>query len=299
VFQNLIPSNKVGVEAKRPSRPLNITPLSKLSAVIQNNVVVYWTLDSTHNYCVGVYLVRQLTSSDLLSRLKQNGIRHQDHTRALIKEKLTQNIDSEISTTSLRISLLCPLSKQRMVVPCRPSSCSHLQCFDASTFLQMNEKKTTWTCPVCNKPAEYSSLVIDGLFTEILAAAVGCHDIQFTASGQWTTVEQTKSVAAEPINSDTTAVVIDATQESPCRSDRVELIDLTEDSDDDAASVLSCVSSESTISLDGFPSTRCRRASRLLSSSSSVSAAATAAATSGSTTPTDDDTSMPDIIELD
>jgi len=35
------------------------------------------------SYCAAVYLVRQFTPSDLLSQLKQNGIRHPDHTRAL------------------------------------------------------------------------------------------------------------------------------------------------------------------------------------------------------------------------
>jgi len=49
-----------------------------------------------------------------------------------------------------------------MSVPCRSSTCHHLQCFDAATYLQMNEKKSTWLCPVCDKPAEYDSLIIDG-----------------------------------------------------------------------------------------------------------------------------------------
>ena len=44
----------------------------------------------------------------------------------------------------------------------RASSCSHLQCFDASLYLQMNERKPTWNCPVCDKPAIYENLVIDG-----------------------------------------------------------------------------------------------------------------------------------------
>lgn len=44
----------------------------------------------------------------------------------------------------------------------RASTCKHLQCFDASLYLQMNERKPTWNCPVCDKPALYESLVIDG-----------------------------------------------------------------------------------------------------------------------------------------
>lgn len=50
----------------------------------------------------------------------------------------------------------------RLTVPCRAVTCSHLQCFDAALYLQMNEKKPTWICPVCDKKATYESLIIDG-----------------------------------------------------------------------------------------------------------------------------------------
>lgn len=61
----------------------------------------------------------------------------------------------------------CPASvsqlvKMRLGVPCRVLTCAHLQCFDAVFFLQMNEKKPTWTCPVCDKPAPFELLTIDG-----------------------------------------------------------------------------------------------------------------------------------------
>ena len=46
-----------------------------------------------------------------------------------------------------------------MILPCRASTCDHLQCFDASLYLKMNEKKAKWLCPVCNKPALYDNLV--------------------------------------------------------------------------------------------------------------------------------------------
>lgn len=54
------------------------------------------------------------------------------------------------------------LVKMRLSVPCRAESCAHLQCFDAVFYLQMNEKKPTWLCPVCDKPAPYDQLIIDG-----------------------------------------------------------------------------------------------------------------------------------------
>ncbi len=101
---------------------------------------------SFQNYCVAVFLVRKLSADTLLNRLKHSGQRHPDHTRALsktilhkicsrwqrletctssrtqmemdsmvilisVKEKLRPDPDSEIATTSLRVSLNCPVSK--------------------------------------------------------------------------------------------------------------------------------------------------------------------------------------------
>lgn len=79
----------------------------------------------------------------------------------IVKQKLNDDSD-DIMTTVLNASLTCPVGKIRMITPCRPSTCDHLQCFDASLFLQMNEKKATWICPVCDRPALYDNLMIDG-----------------------------------------------------------------------------------------------------------------------------------------
>lgn len=105
-----------------------------------------------------------------------------------VKEKLNEDADSEIATTSLRVSLACPLGKMRMSTPCRSSTCSHLQCFDASLFLQMNERKPTWNCPVCDKPALYDHLVIDGYFQEVLLSnklLPDVNEIQLLQDGSW------------------------------------------------------------------------------------------------------------------
>lgn len=37
----------------------------------------------------------------------------------LVKEKLNEDADCEIATTMLRVSLICPLGKMRMITPCR------------------------------------------------------------------------------------------------------------------------------------------------------------------------------------
>uniref|UniRef100_A0A3Q3J4C0 Protein inhibitor of activated STAT, 4a n=1 Tax=Monopterus albus TaxID=43700 RepID=A0A3Q3J4C0_MONAL len=160
------PSNKPGVEPRRPCRPVNITPWLHLSNVI-NTVTITWG-NFGKRYSWAVYLVRVFTAADLFSQLKLCSVESAERCRERIQDKLRFDPESEIATTGLRVSLICPLVKMRLGVPCRVLTCAHLQCFDAVFFLQMNEKKPTWTCPVCDKPAPFELLTIDGLLSEIL-----------------------------------------------------------------------------------------------------------------------------------
>ena len=57
-----------------------------------------------------------------------------------------------------------------MRMPCRSSKCDHLQCFDANFYLMMNEKKDKWMCPVCNNPAPFDTLMLDGFFSEMITS---------------------------------------------------------------------------------------------------------------------------------
>jgi len=164
---NPIPTNKPNVEPKRPPRPINITPLCKLSPILQNTVNVKWAADYGKGWVVGIWLVEKLSSEQLHERLTSKGKRDPEFTRSLIKKKLSDD-DDGIATTNLKVSVACPLGKMRMSMPCRPQSCDHLQCFDAALYLMMNEKKPTWTCPVCDGPAVYDDLMVDGYFAEII-----------------------------------------------------------------------------------------------------------------------------------
>ncbi|XP_055552657.1 E3 SUMO-protein ligase PIAS3 isoform X5 [Falco biarmicus] len=235
-----LPPTKNGAEPKRPSRPVNITPLARLSATVPNTIVVNWSSEFGRNYSLSVYLVKQLTSVTLLQKLRAKGIRNPDHSRALIKEKLTADPDSEIATTSLRVSLMCPLGKMRLIVPCRAITCTHLQCFDAALYLQMNEKKPTWTCPVCDKKAPYDSLIIDGLFMEILNSCTDCDEIQFMEDGSWCPMKPKKenqevcqTAAFSGIEAASLYTVSSEGRSSSEGKKPVEVIDLTLDSSSD------------------------------------------------------------------
>ncbi|XP_010790323.1 E3 SUMO-protein ligase PIAS4-like, partial [Notothenia coriiceps] len=137
-------------------------------------------------YSVAVYLVRVFTAADLFSQLKLCSVESAERCRERIQDKLRYDPESEIATTGLRVSLICPLVKMRLGVPSRVLTCAHLQCFDAVFFLQMNEKKPTWTCPVCDKPAPFELLTIDGLLAEILKeTSEDIEEIEYLTDGSW------------------------------------------------------------------------------------------------------------------
>ncbi|KAL8606902.1 hypothetical protein ACOMHN_048698 [Nucella lapillus] len=234
---NPIPTSKPGVEPKRPGRPVDITSLCRISPTVSNHLDVSWASEFGRGYCLAVYLVRRLSSDILMQRLKQFGNRHPDHTRALIKEKLAHDPDSEVATTSLRVSLMCPLGKMRMTLPCRSSTCTHLQCFDASTFLMMNEKKPTWICPVCDKPAPFDKLIIDGYFVEIFRQSPETNDIVFHEDGSWTSLKHPKEthIISSPATSTSKKAASASTTSSACadREKKKDVIDLTLDSSDE------------------------------------------------------------------
>ncbi|KFO88681.1 E3 SUMO-protein ligase PIAS2, partial [Buceros rhinoceros silvestris] len=234
------PPPKNGIEQKRPGRPLNITSLVRLSSAVPNQISISWASEIGKNYSMSVYLVRQLTSAMLLQRLKMKGIRNPDHSRALIKEKLTADPDSEIATTSLRVSLMCPLGKMRLTIPCRAVTCTHLQCFDAALYLQMNEKKPTWICPVCDKKAAYESLILDGLFMEILNECSDVDEIKFQEDGSWCPMRPKKE-AVKVSSSQCTKIESSGVVTKPCsmsmasevNKKKVDVIDLTIESSSD------------------------------------------------------------------
>ena len=74
----------------------------------------------------------------------------------------------EIVATSTVLSLKDPVGYTRITTPCRGVGCNHVQCFDASYYLQLQEQAPTWTCPICNRPAPWEQLALDQYVNDIL-----------------------------------------------------------------------------------------------------------------------------------
>lgn len=265
-----IPSNRPGVEPKRPSKPLNITTNVKCCPLSNNTIHVSWLADQQKNFCMLINIVKKLTADQLFSRLKAKRIQPADFTRGRIKEITTAEEDDLCAPTSIRVSVACPLGKSRMTYPCRASTCKHLQCFDANLFLLMNERKPTFVCPVCNKHLKFNDLCIDGYFMDVIKnlSIDSGNEIELYPDGTWVPAIRIKSETenVEPpakklkasdstskLNSDGTAginetidldddIIIEddikpsssmsSTQQKPAASEP-ECIDLSSDDDDD------------------------------------------------------------------
>ncbi|KAI7809983.1 protein inhibitor of activated STAT [Triplophysa rosa] len=216
-------SNKPGTEPSRPCRPIDITPLLWVS--FTNRFSVTWG-NFGKRYSVAVYLVRVVSSQELLTRLRRSSVESLELCRQRVCEKLNSDQENEITTTGLQVSLMCPLVKMRMSVACRARGCAHLQCFDASFYLQMNERKPRWTCPVCHKYAPFDALCIDSLLCEALeSSGEDVEEIEYMSDSSWKPVRQDRSDKESALHPP-------EHQGNPSPVDR-NVVDLTQGSSDD------------------------------------------------------------------
>lgn len=95
--------------------------------------------------------------------------------------------DDDIVATSTVASLTDPVSTVRIRYPCRSTICQHSRCFDAESFLQLQDQAPTWTCPICNKMIPFCTLAIDEYFQDILSSVPSTVDqVIIEPNGQWT-----------------------------------------------------------------------------------------------------------------
>lgn len=106
--------------------------------------------------------------------------------------------DSDIVATSSILSLKCPLSTLRIDVPCRSTICSHNQCFDASSFLQLQEQAPTWTCPVCNKMISFEALEVDQQVFQARSLLVAANEHRYVDDILKSTARTVDQVMIEP-----------------------------------------------------------------------------------------------------
>lgn len=167
--------------------PIHITDFC--TTLHQNKITMSWfsSQNDNYEYFFTIQLVEHVSHEDIVksidTSLESNSKNLVIKNLSGINKKLSTNAD--LFVTSLTVSLLCPLSMQRINVPTRSIYCTHVQCFDVFNYLQINEFKPNWKCPVCRDKAPFETLFIDELFKKILKEKTVANEIVFAADGSW------------------------------------------------------------------------------------------------------------------
>lgn len=131
-----------------------------------------------------------------------------------------------------------------MEVPVKGRPCRHVQCFDLGTFLHYEKSSLKLECTVCNNPtAKLSSLIILPYIEHALQHLKKCDEMDIMKRVEMLAVERKHtfvSSADEDRAAATTVVDLDPSCASassgkhatPSENTRVEVVDLTRDSDE-------------------------------------------------------------------
>ncbi|CAL3965913.1 hypothetical protein PZA11_002731 [Diplocarpon coronariae] len=161
-----IKANLRGLKNKPGStRPVDITKDLRLNLNAYSNSVEMTYALTKQKYFLVIYLVRTIPVTDLVEKLEKG---RRITEQSVLEDMRSKARDADIVTTASVLSLKCPLSTLRIDLPCRSVSCRHNQCFDATSYLQLQEQGPTWLCPLCNNSAPFNSLAVDEYVRDIL-----------------------------------------------------------------------------------------------------------------------------------
>ncbi|KAJ5715043.1 uncharacterized protein N7483_012224 [Penicillium malachiteum] len=164
------------------TQPADVSNYLRRKVNYPNNIVMTYAL-TQKKFFVLANMVKQHPVEELVAQLKSRKLISKEQ---VLREMKNRAEDSDIVATSSIMSLKCPLSTLRIQVPCRSVVCTHNQCFDASSFLQLQKQAPTWTCPVCAKATSFESLQVDQYVDEILKSTESDVDqVVVEPNGDW------------------------------------------------------------------------------------------------------------------
>ncbi|EJT81729.1 MIZ zinc finger protein [Gaeumannomyces tritici R3-111a-1] len=179
-----VKANLRGLKNKPGStRPVDITSLlrHKPSSYV-NNIEFAYALTNKKFY-LGIYACKSYSVDSLVGRLRTG---KKISRQSVVNEITRKARDTEIVTTSQVMSMKCPLSCMRLQLPVRSEACKHIQCFDATSYLQLQEQGPQWLCPICNQSAPFERLAVDDYAKEILEqTAKSVEQVKIEPDGEW------------------------------------------------------------------------------------------------------------------
>ncbi|GAA5796224.1 hypothetical protein HPULCUR_001594 [Helicostylum pulchrum] len=231
VNDSVIPGQNIRCLKGKPGtvNPPDLSVMSKKTA--QNNLELIY-INSSFPFIASVYIVERTPVQHLIDILKKE--------RILSKEEVLRQLqevqeDADIIMESETLSTKCPLAFTRIVTPIRSKSCNHLQCFDASTFLTMNEQTPTWSCPVCYRPIKsWEDLIVDEFFAQMLLNTPRHIDsVRVEPSGVVTIIDENPDLARREEEEEEEEEEVD----TPHVKTEPEVTILLDDDDDDDVQV--------------------------------------------------------------
>ncbi|CCE78308.1 Piso0_000928 [Millerozyma farinosa CBS 7064] len=196
----LMKDNIRGIKGKPgTSKPGNLTPYI-LSPPHLNKVEMAYA-GTKESYLLYIYIVSVIKPETLLNDVLNSPHISREATISEIKKEYnhddneSQDDDIMISVSSL--SLKCPLTYVRMKYPAKSIFCKHIQCFDCSSYLQLQDQLPNWICPICSNHIELTHLAISDYFMEVLNnSSEEVESVNINPDGSWEPILNEQS--AEP-----------------------------------------------------------------------------------------------------
>ncbi|KAG0672260.1 hypothetical protein C6P42_003288, partial [Pichia californica] len=166
-------------KSKSSGVPCDLTSYLKFDS--KNMISIRYTA-STEDFVFYFFIIKMENLDIIIDKILKHDHIPIDKTLEMIKN--TEH--DEIATYKETVSLLCPCSYVRMEYPVRSIKCKHIQCFDLYSYLSLQRKGPTWTCPICYEKLKPSLLAVDDYFDSIIKTINPDYDyIEIRNDGSW------------------------------------------------------------------------------------------------------------------
>uniref|UniRef100_A0A8C9HGE6 GATA zinc finger domain-containing protein 14-like n=1 Tax=Piliocolobus tephrosceles TaxID=591936 RepID=A0A8C9HGE6_9PRIM len=161
-------------EHKRRDNPLKITHILKAGP---NEIDISITNYEQPKFFVLAFVLCNLNTEQSIIEniIFKNTLSFKEAKQRIIHLLSMKHGDDEVMCMEVnrKISLHCPFSLDRILIPCRGVNCSHLQCFDLKSFIDVTKKtkafNNRWKCPICSLVLRPKDLVVDTFITYVLS----------------------------------------------------------------------------------------------------------------------------------
>lgn len=153
-------------EKKRKDEILDITGMVHTDG--RTNSLNIYQIQKDHKgffshpgHIVGIFLVKTVQPHDLVNYTKSH-MAEEPH----MSLNRFRSFFSDQTTEQVNFNMCDSVTMVPIVTPVRGEVCTHLQCFDLPTYIEMNAKYKRWQCPFCGKRCSF--VKIDSLYVNII-----------------------------------------------------------------------------------------------------------------------------------